>query len=431
MIRITGKIAVFVIAIIAIFSSVKAEANDFKIENNRHIEDTTKQNDKKDASTLTKRQQRRLDKLMKRYNIDTVSHSQWYYDSLKIADPFKYVVDYMTIDKEKFKEINLDSLSRTFFTDTLKVSGGSVPEFNSIRAISNVRKLDSMITTKMLFDEKLQRILGVKKDTMSLPTTTLISAVIPGFAQFKNKDYWKIPILYAGVGGFTTLGIMSNKRIKSTENAFNQAVINKLPQNDINALHKKYSSAKTEQLIYYAGAAATYLYFIADGIYNFQGAAKAPAKATWLGLFIPGGGQIYNKSYWKLPIYYGGLVALGYIWSYNGNGLKRYDTAYKLVADGDPNTIDEFNGKYTADQLVDIRNQFRRARDMAIFYTCGFYLLGVVEAYVDASFKSFDISDDLAFKIVPTIRQAPMSTSSNIMDNSMVGVSIDFTIRNR
>ena len=32
-----------------------------------------------------------------------------------------------------------------------------------------------------------------------------------------------------------------------------------------------------------------------------------PMRAVWLGAVIPGAGQIYNRSYWKLPIVYGGL----------------------------------------------------------------------------------------------------------------------------
>ena len=42
-----------------------------------------------------------------------------------------------------------------------------------------------------------------------------------------------------------------------------------------------------------------------------------PKRAMWLGMVIPGAGQIYNRKYWKLPIVYGGFMGCIYAFRWN------------------------------------------------------------------------------------------------------------------
>ncbi len=37
-----------------------------------------------------------------------------------------------------------------------------------------------------------------------------------------------------------------------------------------------------------------------------------PQRALWLALVVPGAGQIYNRKFWKLPIFYGGFLGCIY-----------------------------------------------------------------------------------------------------------------------
>ena len=42
-----------------------------------------------------------------------------------------------------------------------------------------------------------------------------------------------------------------------------------------------------------------------------------PQRALWLALVVPGAGQIYNRKFWKLPIFYGGFLGCIYALSWN------------------------------------------------------------------------------------------------------------------
>ena len=63
-----------------------------------------------------------------------------------------------------------------------------------------------------------------------------------------------------------------------------------------------------------------------------------PKRAMWLAIVLPGAGQIYNRKYWKLPIFYGGFVGCLYALSWNGQMYHDYSQAYVDLMDNDPNT---------------------------------------------------------------------------------------------
>ena len=133
-----------------------------------------------------------------------------------------------------------------------------------------------------------------------------------------------------------------------------------------------------------------------------------PQRALWLALVIPGGGQIYNRTYWKLPIIYGGFMGCIYAMSWNNSQYVDYSKAYHDLTDNDPATqsyneflhlgtqIRDQDKKHYEDIFKKRKDKFRRWRDLSFFVLLGVYALSVIDAYVDAELSNFDISKDLS-----------------------------------
>ena len=158
-----------------------------------------------------------------------------------------------------------------------------------------------------------------------------------------------------------------------------------------------------------------------------------PKRALWLALVIPGGGQIYNRKYWKLPLVYGGFIGCMYAMNWNNMMYKDYSQAYIDLMDNDPNTqsynqflhlgtkiTTEADKKRYEDIFRKRKDKDRRWRDLSFFVMLGVYALSVIDAYVDAELSVFDISDDLSLKVEPTIINN--RSSSNPIDASSVGL---------
>ena len=157
-----------------------------------------------------------------------------------------------------------------------------------------------------------------------------------------------------------------------------------------------------------------------------------PQRALWLALVIPGGGQIYNRKYWKLPIVYGGFIGCLYAMNWNNTMYKDYSQAYLDLMDNDPGTqsynqflhlgmqITPDNAERYKDIFKKRKDRFRRWRDLSFFVLVGVYALSVIDAYVDAELSVFDISKDLSLKLEPTIMDN--HSSGNMFNASSIGL---------
>lgn len=157
-----------------------------------------------------------------------------------------------------------------------------------------------------------------------------------------------------------------------------------------------------------------------------------PKRAMWLAIVLPGAGQIYNRKYWKLPIFYGGFVGCLYALSWNGQMYHDYSQAYVDLMDNDPNTqsyndflhlgttINESNKAHYQEIFRKRKDRYRKWRDLSVFALIGVYALSVIDAYVDASLSEFDISDDLSLRVAPTIIND--QSSRNPVKSSAIGV---------
>lgn len=295
--------------------------------------------------------------------------------------------------------VALDSLGRPIVDSLAKVKSDSL-------AIAKAKRDSTMAgvdTTSRQYRRSLREPFRVTQDTMKAGRMTTLSLIAPGFGQIYNRQYWKLPVIYAGIGGFLAGGFIYNSQYQGLKADYQRTIDLGLPSENQNAARAKMMQAGSSRTIFFALAGATYLYSIADATFNYRGNTDPIRKATTLAAIFPGMGFVYTKTYWRLPIYYGGFIALATVIDYNNRSYQRYKTAYDAMTDNNPATVDEFNGRYSPDLVARVRSAYRRDRDLAIIGMAAAYLLSVVDTYVIASLKNWDVSEDLAFRVEPTI----------------------------
>jgi len=130
-----------------------------------------------------------------------------------------------------------------------------------------------------------------------------------------------------------------------------------------------------------------------------------PRRAALKSAMLPGLGQIYNKRWWKVPLVYGGFVGIGLVFEFNQRNYKIFLKEAQFRQENPGKTQNPLFVPYTTEGIINIKDAYRRDRDLSVLAGLGFYAINIIDAYVDAKFFRFDISDELTLQVNPTINQ--------------------------
>lgn len=84
-------------------------------------------------------------------------------------------------------------------------------------------------------------------------TATLRSLILPGWGQAYNREYWKIPIVYAAIGTMAGFYIFNNTWYKRTKTAF-EIRVNRNNTADTALIHPQLQPLSTASLQFYRNA---------------------------------------------------------------------------------------------------------------------------------------------------------------------------------
>lgn len=122
---------------------------------------------------------------------------------------------------------------------------------------------------------------------------------------------------------------------------------------------------------------------------------KSPSTAVLYSFLLPGLGQVYTESYWKVPIFTGGALTSAYFIATNqsqfASASQNYDNA---IAQGQSASV--------TSTLLRQREFYRNNRDVAGLALLLTYALAAVDAYVGANLHDFNVDANLSINVLPT-----------------------------
>ena len=217
------------------------------------------------------------------------------------------------------------------------------------------------------------------KRTASLRTLSIGSAVLIGGNQIYNRQYWKLPIIYGGIGAGIFGGVYFGNMYKNTG-------------------EPKYQTFST---LSYVGAGLFWWGSLMDGAVMYPSTRHPDsAKATFYSLFLPGLGQIYNGEFWKVPLYLGIMAGSIHFCIENDVQYRRWKWIHNMATTDEEGVERPPQSGETAKYY---RDAYRRYRDFSILAIALSYVVQVIDANVFAYMQDFEVTDDITLKLEPAI----------------------------
>ncbi len=139
--------------------------------------------------------------------------------------------------------------------------------------------------------------------------------------------------------------------------------------------------------------------------------SKHSPTAAMLYSIIPGGGQIYNRQYWKVPIFYGLLDISGYFLYKYASDMFLYRKEFINRRDGHTELLIPALAQYPDENILSMKQTAQRNMEIAIAATVIIYTLNFIDAMVYAHLYYFDVSDDLSLRWSPMVMPNPVNNS--------------------
>jgi len=259
-----------------------------------------------------------------------------------------------------------------------------------------------------------------KKDSLLFKPkrAALLSTILPGLGQAYNKQLYKTPI-YPGamVLSFST-HLQYRKLFNDYSDDLSDLSNNMLPSADSLRNLVRIKQQNSRQIANTALFMTSFFYlaniidaYASAGIKNTTVKNQhSPMLAAYRSAALPGLGQIYNRQYWKAPLFWAALAGTGVFASYTYKKRKCYGDVYlnrQRYNYYDEDLVDKCFSSPAAEQrltnenLLRLRDFHKKNFERSLIAMGAVYLLNIADAIVYGHLKNFDIDDNLDLSVKP------------------------------